>query len=225
MSSYNNIIVIPYRDRKPHLDYFIKNTIPLIKKHLPNSKVVVIEQNKGKKFNRGCLLNVVFKEYENKTNFFFTHDVDIIPSEEIVQNIYANDSFDIYRIKSAHQSSLGGIIKIKKNIIFLINGFPNNIWGWGIEDRALFYRATIKNVEITNNNNQTFKLLPHKPNCEIYTREKKYMSEIWRKKYIQKLDKKQKEQLITYSGLNNVRYKIFYRKNIHPIIEHIIVNI
>lgn len=37
----------------------------------------------------------------------------------------------MYRIKSAHDNSLGGIIKVKHDIIFNINGFPNNIWGVG----------------------------------------------------------------------------------------------
>ena len=29
--------------------------------------------------------------------------------------------------------------------------------GWGIEDRALYYRCYIKNINITNNPNKTFK--------------------------------------------------------------------
>ena len=69
---YDNIIIIPFRNRDTHLEYFINNTVPLIQKYLPNSKVVVIEQNEGKLFNRGMLLNIGFKEYENKTNYFYT---------------------------------------------------------------------------------------------------------------------------------------------------------
>ena len=40
---------------------------------------------------------------------------------------------DIYRIKFVHNASLGGIIKVKHDIIFDINGFPNNIWGWELK--------------------------------------------------------------------------------------------
>ena len=223
---YENIIVIPFRNREKHLTYFIENTVPLIKQHLPNTKIVVVEQNEGKLFNRGALLNVAFKEYENKTKFFFTHDVDINPSIEVVKNIYSNKNIDMYRIKSGHNESLGGIIKVKHDIIFHINGFPNNIWGWGIEDRALYFRCYIKNINIIDNKKDSFKMIPHKANHEIYVGEKKQISDIWRKPYIDKLEDKQKEdEMIMNSGLNNLKYTILERKNINDIVELIKVNI
>ena len=86
---YENIIAIPFRNRGAHLEYFIKNTVPLLQEHLPNSRVVVIEQNAGKLFNRGMVLNVAFKEYENKTKYFFTHDVDINPTKKCIEEYYA----------------------------------------------------------------------------------------------------------------------------------------
>lgn len=42
------IIVIPYRNRERHLKYFIDNSIPLLKKHMDNMKVVIVEQTQGK---------------------------------------------------------------------------------------------------------------------------------------------------------------------------------
>ena len=127
---YENIIVIPYRNRESQLNFFIKNIVPLIQEHLPKSKILVIEQNEGKLFNRGALLNVAFKEYKNKTIFFFTHDVDIIPTQEIIRSIYTKKTIDMYRIKSAHDNSLGGIIKVKHDIIFNIMDFQI-IYGGG----------------------------------------------------------------------------------------------
>ena len=96
---YENIIFIPYREREQHLKYFIENTVPLIQSNLPNSKVVVIEQNEGKLFNRGAILNVGFKEYENKSKYFMTNDVDTIPNLEIIKNIYTKENIDILCIK------------------------------------------------------------------------------------------------------------------------------
>jgi len=222
---YENIIAIPFRDRDAHLKHFIKNTVPLIEEHLPNTKVVVVEQNKGKLFNRGAILNVAFKEYQNKTKYFFTHDVDIIPTLDKVKTIYTREDIDVFRIKSAHNTSLGGIIKVKHDVIFDINGFPNNIWGWGIEDRALYFRTLIKNINIKSNNNESFKTLQHRPNNIRYTGEKKRISDMWRKHYIDSLDDKQKEDMVMNSGLNNLEYTILERKMIHDIVELIKVQI
>ena len=222
---HENIIAIPYRNRDEHLKYFIANTLPLLKEHLPNSKVVVIEQNEGKLFNRGALLNVAFKEYENKTKYFFTHDVDMNPSLEIIKSVYTKEDIEMFRVKLVHNTCLGGIIKVKHDIIFDINGFPNNIWGWGIEDRALYYRCRMKNINITNNPNQSFKIMPHTSNAITYTGEKKLISDMWRDNYINKLTNPQKEEMIMGSGLNNLKYTILERKMIHDVVEVIKVEI
>ena len=222
---YENIIIIPFRDREEHLKYFIENTAEIIKKNLPNTKIIVIEQNNGKLFNRGILLNIGFNEYKNKTQYFFTHDIDINPSLEIVKNIYTKKDIKVFRIKSAHSSSLGGIVKIEHDTIFNINGFPNYIWGWGIEDRALYFRCYIRNVNIINNNQKNFKILNHKSNSLKYTGEKKKFSDIWRLNYINSLNDNEKEKLIIDSGINNLKYKILKKEQINSIVELIKVEI
>jgi len=222
---FDNIILIPYRQRETHLDYFITNTVPLLKEHLPNTKVVVIEQNEGKLFNRGMLLNIGFKEYENKTKYFFTHDVDMNPSKDVIKNVYTNEEIDMYRVIKIHNQCLGGIIKAKHDVIFDINGFPNNIWGWGIEDRALYYRCCIKNISITNNHTQSFKIMPHTSNAIKYTGEKLFISDMWMPDYIDKLNDKQKEEMITSSGLNNLEYEVINKKSINDMVEVIKVKI
>ena len=117
---YDNIIVIPYRNRKKHLDYFISNTVPLIQEHLPNSKVVVIEQDNDKLFNRGKILNCGFKEFFNKTKYFIPHDVDNNPTRDtIINHYYPNvDDTCVKGIFTSPCDSLGGIIKISCDNIF-----------------------------------------------------------------------------------------------------------
>jgi hypothetical protein len=222
---YENIIAIPFRNRDEHLEFFITNTVPLLQLYLPNTKVVVVEQNEGKLFNRGMLLNVAFKEYENKTKYFFTHDVDMNPTEDVIKTVYTNKDIDMFRIKLVHKTSLGCIIKVKHDIIFNINGFPNYIWGWGIEDRALYYRCIFKDIRITINQNQSFKVMPHTSNGETFRGEKKEISDMWRPNYFNKLDDKQKEDMIMSSGLNNLEYTILERKMIHDMVELIKVEI
>ena len=77
---YDYVILVPYRNRKQHLDLFILQNVPLFQKILKSFKVVVIEQDEGKLFNRGALLNIGFNEYKDKTVCFFNHDVDYYPN-------------------------------------------------------------------------------------------------------------------------------------------------
>lgn len=67
--------------------------------------------------------------------------------------------------------------------------------------------------------------MPHTSNAIIYTGEKKKISDMWMPSYIDKLDDKQKEEMIMSSGLNNLEYTIIERKMIHDMVELIKVEI
>jgi len=227
---YDNIIAIPFRDRDTHLEYFIKNTVPLFQEHLPNSKVVVVEQNEGKLFNRGTLLNVAFKEYQNKTKYFFTHDVDINPTKKCIEKYYTQlvDEEHVLGIYTSQCNTLGGIIKMKDSTIHKINGFPNDIWGWGAEDKALQNRTEYYNIKkitnLTNKQEWPDYLLrfndidDRKRNNVAYNTNKHYTT-------FQKLNHEQKLQQIMSTGLNNMEYTILERKMIHDVVEVIKVDI
>jgi len=227
---YNNIIAIPYRKREKHLKHYIKHTVPLIQKFLPNTRVVVIEQNEGKLFNRGKTLNVAFKEYENKTKYFLTNDVDLNPTQKCLEEYYIKEVDDnhVLGIYTSQCDTLGGIIKIKDNIIQKINGFPNDIWGWGMEDTALQNRSEYFNIKkitnLTNKKGHPSYLLRfddvkdrviknHSKNRQIH------------KIGFKKINKEDKLKKIMSSGLNNIEYTILERKMIHEIVELIKVEI
>jgi len=219
---YDTIIIIPYRAREKHLEYYIENTVPLLKKHIPNGKVVIIEQDwNNKLFNRGCLLNIGVKEYENKTIHCMTQDVDINPFEETIIKYY-KDSININSIKGIYTSmcnTLGGIIKFQSKTFFLINGFPNNIWGWGHEDKALQNRAEFKKINISKN------ILNNDPNQKKYFLRFNDIND--RNPYKGKsfYNIKSDETELQSSGLNNLQYKILERKDINDYVEIIKVNI
>ena len=139
-----NLIVIPYRDRKSHLEYYLQHTLPLLQKHLSSFHIIIVEQDDTTKlFNRGKLINVAAIEYKDTAKYLITQDVDTIPNEFAIRNFYSAqmNNNQIHSFFSAHSSSLGGIVKIPMSSFHSINGFPNYIWGWGIEDRVLFYRS------------------------------------------------------------------------------------
>jgi hypothetical protein len=203
---YNNIIVVPYRDRESHLntfkgkinDYFIK----LLGK---DTLIVVIEQTQGKDFNRGKLLNIGIKEFSDCCKgYFILHDVDTFLKKDHHKLQYKSEEQNIIRLWRPHALSLGGICKIKKETILDINGHPNNIWGWGIEDRALYYRALIKECTFKNVVTEINDLqrLHHTANSVTYTGERKEMSE-----YINSITRKnleEKENFIYHSGISTL---------------------
>lgn len=227
---YENIIVIPYRNRKTNLDYFIKNTVPLIETLMSNTKVIVIEQNEGKLFNRGKVLNVGFKEYQHETEYFITHDVDINPTKLCIETYYNKNITDeqVMGIYTSKCNTLGGIIKIKSKCIHKINGFPNNFWGWGIEDKALQNRSEFYNIsKITNLTNKTehpefFKIFDHDgrlhgPNYSNHQKQEY--------RQFGKIKNEEKKKHIMNSGLNTIEYNILERKQLHMIVELIKVDI
>lgn len=223
---YDNIIFVPYRNRQEHFDIFLKEAVPLFIKYLGKCKIVIIEQNEGKEFNRGMLLNIGFKEYINQSQFFFHHDIDIIPKESTINSIYNINDFDIVRIINSHDKSLGGIIKFTNDAFIRMNGFPNYIWGWGIEDRILFYRSQIVCLNVSDNltNKSNFKLLHHPSSAVPYTGDKEAMNKL--EKYIYEFGTFHEKNLqIKKSGISNLKYKIINKKNINDHVEIIKVDI
>lgn len=223
---YDTIIIIPYRNRANHLKIFLNNSLNLFKKYLNNFKIVIIEQDKEKPFNRGKLLNVAFSLYKNKTAFFITHDVDICPNENAVKKLYTKKDNDVIKISVPHNKSFGQICKFTHDSIYDINGFPNYIWGWGIEDRVLYYRYKIlkKNISDNYTNKHDFLFLHHESNVETYKGEKKRISE--KEEAIFKCDNiiEQRDHILS-SGINNLTYKIINTININDYIQVIQVSI
>lgn len=229
---YENIIIIPYRNRKQHLDYFIEHSVPLIVKNMPNTKIIIIEQNNDELFNRGKLMNVAFKEYQNLTHNFITHDVDINPFEETIQTFYTKKLNDnqVIGIYTSCAGTLGGIIKISSLSIFKCNGFPNNYRGWGCEDKALqnrveYYNISIQKNILNNDPNRTkyfniFNDINDRKTDTLFTNKTTFEYNTF-----QTLDNDKKLNHILSSGLNNLEYNIFEKQKINDHVELIKVNI
>ena len=132
-------IVIPYRDRKEHLDVLLK---ALEKYKEPDAlgntvTIIVMEQNNDNLFNRGQLFNAsVCKEYD----YYIFHDVDLIPDPEINYireypvpthlSCYC-EQFDFKLmdgVEDYKQSKMfGGVIAMSVQDFFTIGGFLTSI--------------------------------------------------------------------------------------------------
>jgi hypothetical protein len=227
---YNNIILIPYRNRKQHIDYFLEHSWKLLKEHLPNTKLVIIEQEEGKLFNRGKLLNIGFTEYLDKTEYFFTQDVDVNPNKEAI-NLYNKipNNNEIIGICCPPCKTLGCIIKIKNEDIKKINGFPNNFWGWGVEDRVLYNRAIYYDYNISfivnkNDKRQSyfyiFNDIDDRKRNQYFRKNTIFEYDIFHK-----LPKEKQLQHIMSSGLNNLEYTIIEKKELETNVEWIKVSV
>ena len=223
-----NIIIIPYRKREKHLKYFIENTVPLLKKYM-KFILVIIEQTEGKPFNRGKLLNIGYDIFKDIGDNFFTHDVDINPLENTIRDIYTKEirMNEIMGIFNSKHDTLGGIIKFKKEIYKKINGFPNNYWGWGVEDKSLQNRAEYYKTLITKN------ITTDDPNRDKYflrfddinDRERVDEHKKWYLEYklFKTLDDKKKLETINRSGLCSLNYKKIQEKKLGENIYKILV--
>jgi hypothetical protein len=223
---YKTTILIPYRNRKQHLDFFLNNSVPLLQTFISDLKIVILQQsNDNRHFNRGALLNVGFTEYKNSTNFFITHDVDLNPYENTINTYYVQDISEnqIKGIYTSASNTLGGIIKVSSNTIHKINGFPNSFWGWGVEDKALQNRAEFFNISISKNilNNDPQKDTYFKIFNDIDDRVKDNIHNKTHFEYniFKTLTYQEKEKIINSSGLHNISYTILNKTTLFDNVE------
>jgi hypothetical protein len=141
------IFIIPYRDRERQRTVFDNHMRNVILADKPEGyyKLLYINQNDNKTFNRGAMKNIGFisvkntypNDYQNITLVF--NDVDTLPN-----NSNTIPSFETVPGIVKHffglPGLLGGIFSINAQSFEKINGFPN-YWSWGYEDNMIFQRA------------------------------------------------------------------------------------
>ena len=233
---YKNIIIVPYRNRKEHLDILIRDAVPEYEKYLQPFKVVVVEQNEGKLFNRALMLNIGFNEYRDKSEYYFTHDIDIIPKEDCVKNIYTKEPLiknnTIMGILTSNCNTLGGIIKFDSKTFSKANGLPNNRWGWGVEDKALQNRVEFMNINIEKNiiSSRTNPLEAENFSIRDDVNDRHQDKDFgYRTHYeydiFKNLDAQTKKNRIMSSGLNNLQYEVLSKENLGENVELIKVRV
>lgn len=191
--------IIPYRDRKEHLNEFIKRFTPFT-----NANFYIIHQLHPGEFNRGALKNIGFLEASkiNPDGLFIFHDVDTYPTYQGTLNYETKKGEIRHPIKT--NENLGGICCFWKKEFELINGFPN-YWGWGIEDCTILHRAIKANIYIDRSNSVDLndKSKIYIPNhLRNIKKEKEYCN-----RNIE-LHKKEVETGDNNNGLSNISYEV-----------------
>mmetsp|Transcript_16519 Transcript_16519/g.45790 ORF Transcript_16519/g.45790 Transcript_16519/m.45790 type:complete len:373 (-) Transcript_16519:23-1141(-) len=152
-------VVVPFREQLPlqsrqaqlerflpHMEAFL-GSIPGCR-----SVIIVVEQTQdGRKFNRGQLLNIGFvlaKEALPGLTSFITHDVDLLPSSDM-RPVYASPPPEGSAVhlaavwtKYSYATFIGGVLAFTPEDFERTNGYPNNYWGWGLEDDQMALRMS-----------------------------------------------------------------------------------
>jgi len=219
---FDYIIVIPYRNRRPHLEAFIAKVVPIFQKVLKSFKVVVVEQAEGKLFNRGALLNIGYQEYKEEGEWFFNHDVDVYPSEACVEKYYLTHLDTIpgfYGIITPPCDTLGTVIKFPGAEFAKCNGYPNNFWGWGVEDKALQNRVELAGIPIRkifySNSPGLAQWFEIKNDVDDRVRDREFqMKTNFEYDTFKYLPNTLKTSYILKSGLNTLKYEVLYRESL-----------
>ena len=166
-------IIVPFREhihsnvRFNQLKKFVKYFHKFFKNQNIVYKFFIIKQSTYKKrFNRGKLLNIGFKLAKDY-NIFVTHDVDMLPDKSLMKFYLHIPKYPVHiaypgsSIKYEYSKYLGGINIYNKNDYIKINGFPNDFWGWGGEDDAIYDRLAINNIIVIRPISGKIDELPH----------------------------------------------------------------
>jgi hypothetical protein len=148
-------VIVPYRNRYEHLQEFKKSIVKYLESKNIDFKIIIVEQDNAKLFNRGMLCNIGFIEAQKENcDYIVIHDVDMIPVD--VDYSYSNVPVHLATDNIPFESYFGGITLFPTDVFEKINGFSNLYWGWGFEDDDLRYRCVRKNVPFAKIINDTF---------------------------------------------------------------------
>ncbi len=207
-------IIVPYRNRKDHLNVFI-NEIP---KRINNNNfdIIIVEQFNDKPFNRGKLLNIGFHYKENSSDYFCFHDIDMIPIE--ADYSYPNKPYHMatnvgqFGGSIAYSTYYGGVNIFNKEDFLKINGYSNDFWGWGGEDDDFLGRVRKIGYDLYRRIGK-YHSLPHKINGPNHPN------------YIDNIQKLSKEYDYDEDGLTNLNYELLSTEKLNEFTELIKVNI
>ena len=148
-------IIVPYRNRYEHLQEFKKSIVEYLESKNIDFKIIIVEQDNAKLFNRGMLCNIGFIEAQSqKCDYIVIHDVDMIPID--VDYSFADVPVHLATDDIPFESYFGGITLFPSELFKKINGFSNLYWGWGFEDDDLRYRCIKNDIPFNNIIEDTF---------------------------------------------------------------------
>ena len=158
-------IIVPFRkqaeqDRATQLKAFVEHMGSFLLHAQGQFILMIVEQSDdGRKFNRGQLLNIGFAEVcshisPSRLSAAIFHDVDLLPNKLLLPwydtcprrgqpvHIAGPATWSKYAGMGQYEDVFfGGVTAFHPDDFVSCNGYPNNYWGWGLEDDQLRLRA------------------------------------------------------------------------------------
>ena len=142
-------IVVPYRNRKEHLDKFLPAMESCSFLNDIDYEILIVEQEEGKPFNRGKILNVG-AVYSKNSAYYCFHDVDMLPISSdysyVSSPTHLASEAEQFGFKLPYNGYFGGVTLFDKHSFNRINGYSNDYWGWGAEDDDVMFRCIAKGI-------------------------------------------------------------------------------
>lgn len=224
--SHKLLVLVPYRNRKNHLDIFVEYLHDALKSQkIYDFSLSIIEQSDGTPFNRGLLLNSGFYFFSNTYDYICLHDIDMIGEpfdysySDTITHLSARQKDRDYQ--EWYSGYLGGTTLFPTEIFKNINGFSNDYWGWGCEDDDLKIRCTTYGYKIHRRQCRYYQL-PHEKsgrdnnkNDETYKNNFKKLKTFRENSVDNKIKKIQEDginQVINYISSYSIENKKEYRK-------------
>ena len=155
------VFMVPYRARlhndirKKEVKALIDNVKEYFTKHNKKFKIVVVEQNNDLDFNPGKVRNIGFleaeKDFASPNNIYIHINCDYLidkekPFPKELEEFNGEGFLDIFNIGAGMGDCIGGCAAFGAESFKKINGFPNNLFGWGAEDTIIKTRADAMGV-------------------------------------------------------------------------------
>lgn len=141
-------IVVPYRDRKDHLDRFSEKVIPQFDKMDVGYEIILVEQYSEKLFNLGKLINIGFDILDKQYGFlesdsFVFQPIDCVPR----QVSYESPRGGFVLLSRPNEDRFYKGFSIDPFLYKRVNGFHNSCWGYGGEDVEFMKRISLMGVD------------------------------------------------------------------------------
>ena len=158
-------IIVPYRNRAPHLAKLLPHMISYFMRRgdtgVGEVTFIVVEQNDDLPFNRGGLLNAGFRAIETMVEYVCFHDVDYLPmwadysyADMPTRIIWWGMHTRPIRVNNpsrrtqAPRVGLGAVSLFTNERFRAVNGYSNRFFGWGFEDKDLAARCALHSLAI-----------------------------------------------------------------------------